>query len=275
MIKKLVLGLSLALSGFLMVPVAQSAAPVPASYGFEICNEGWTVTESSDENVGGEWDRSPPGANNSQYASGIIPYPQGLTPDDPEAVSYEAFFLSPVHTFAAPGTITYWLRHNLETVQPPLEGGDFLYVELSKNGGAFEEVETFQGLSPTFTEQQIVVPSSGQWQLRYHLYSDNNTSGEGGSGGYVFVDDIVFEAPRPASATCDPPPADNCTKSGNGNDNTLRGTAQADKLCGKGGNDKLYGKGGKDVLNGGRGNNDKCYGGPGQDTFKGCETMEQ
>ena len=278
MMKKLVPGLILALTAFLMVPMAKSAAPVPAAYGFEICDEGWTIEESSADPVGGEWGRLPPGANNSQYAEGIVPYPQAAHPGDPEAVSYETWFTSPVHTFAAPGTINYWLRHNLETVQPPLEGGDFLYVELSKNGGAFESVKTFQGLAPAYTEQEVVVPSAGQWRLRYHLYSDNNTTGEANSGGYVYVDDITFDAPRPASATCDtepPPPGSDCTKSGNANDNTIRGTSKADKLCGKGGNDRLVGKAGKDVLVGGPGNNDTCIGGKGADTFKGCETKTQ
>ena len=283
MIKRLMRALPVALAVLLVTPMWGSTAPA-TTYGFEECPEGWTVRESREDPLDdpGEWKPSTPGnPEGSQLrAFRTKPYPFAAQAGDPEAVSYEAWLKSPVHSFGGPSKISYWISHNLETVPPdlPVTGGDFLYVELSTDGGrTFKKVQTIQGLSTGFVKKEVSVPSGGQVVLQFHLYSDNNTSGEGNSGGEVAIDDVVFPAPRPSSATCGgggttPKP---CTKSGNAKANEIRGTSGPDKLCGKGGNDKLYGKGGKDTLLGGKGSNDVCIGGPGRDTFKGCEKKKQ
>jgi hypothetical protein len=287
--KRLSMGLIMALAGFLLVPIMGSeAAPAPAEYGFEECAEGWKVTESRDEPTDdpGEWKPSSPGNPDGTplQAFRSQPYPFAAQNGNPDEVSYEMWLTAPVHTFAAPGKITYSVKHNTETVPPglPVTGGDFLYAQVKVNGGDWEDKKTYKGLSNGYpalwVADEISVPA-GQIEFRFYFYSDNNTSGEGNSGGEVAIDDVAFDAPRPAGATCEggggnPPPAKKCTKSGNNKANTINGTGKADRLCGKGGNDKLYGKGGKDVLDGGPGK-DKCYGGPGKDTFKSCETKKQ
>lgn len=286
MSKRLTLGLVVGLMAFLLAPTAGSTAPAPATYGFEECAEGWVVSESRDEpsDDPGEWKPSSPGNPDGTplQAFRTQPYPFAAQNGNPEEVSYEAWLTSPVHTVTTAGDITYMIKHNTETVPPglPVEGGDFVYAELSVDGGPWQEKETYSGLSdgyPALWISGTIAAPEGQVQLRFRLYSDNNTTGEGNSGGEVSIDDVEFPAARPTGTNCgdEPPPAGKCTKSGNSKANTLRGTNKADRLCGKGGNDKLYGKGGKDVLNGGPGKNDVCYGGPGQDTFKGCETKKQ
>lgn len=284
--KRFIMGLAIGLIGFLIAPISGSTAPA-TTYGFEECAEGWVVTESRqhEADTAGEWKPSSPGNPDGSpvQAFRTQPYPVAAQAGDPTAESYQAWLTSPTHTFAAPGKIAYTIKHDLETVPEsplPIEGGDFIYVMLSTNGGStYTKVDTISGLSPVFAAKEVTVPKAGQVKLQFHLYSDNNTSGQTGSAGEVAIDDVVFPTPRPSSATCEggeepPPTTKPCTKSGNGGNNTLQGTAKADKLCGKGGKDTLYGKGGKDVLVGGPGN-DKCYGGPGRDTFKGCETKKQ
>ena len=276
---------------FLLAPTTASTAPAPANYGFETCAEGWVVTESREEpnDDTGEWKPQSPGNPDGTplQAFRSQPYPFAAQNGNPDEVSYEMWLTSPVHTVTTPGDITFALKHNIETVPPglPVSGGDFLYAELKVNGGAWQQKETYSGVSegyPALWTTGTVAAPAGQVQLRFYFYSDNNTSGEGNSGGEVAIDDVTFPANRPANATCEggggnppPPPPKKCTKSGNSKNNTLNGTKKADNLCGKGGNDKLYGKGGNDVLNGGPGNKDKCFGGPGKDTFKGCETKKQ
>lgn len=277
------LGLTAAMMGVLMVPAFGPAGAAPATtYGFEECAEGWTVEESRDDPADdtGEWKPSTPGNPDGTplQAFRTFPYPFAAQAGDPEAVSYEAWLTSPVHSFGGSSKIVYYIKHNLETVPPglPVTGGDFLYVELSTDGGeTFEKKDTIQGLSTGFVKHEVTVPEAGDVVLQFHLYSDNNTSGEGNTGGEVAIDDVVFPTPRPASATCEGGGGEpKCTESGNRKGNTIRGTGGADRLCGKGGKDKLYGKAGKDVLVGGRGN-DTCIGGRGKDTFKGCETKRQ
>ena len=284
MIRKLLPLVGAALVALLISPMMATTAPA-TTYGFEECAEGWTVEESREEAADdpGEWKPSPPGnpEGSPLQAMRTMPYPFAAQAGDPEAVSYEAWLKSPVHTFSGASKITYYIKHNLETVPPdlPVEGGDFIYVERSINGGqTFKRVDTIQGLSTGFVKKEVNVPSGGgQVQIQFHLYSDNNTSGEGNTGGEVAIDDVVFPTPRPANTTCEGGGGEEpkCTKTGDGKANTLRGTDGADRLCGKGGNDKLYGKGGKDVLLGGKGRNDVCVGGAGKDTFKGCEEKRQ
>ena len=281
MIKPLMRALPLALVTLLITPTWVSSAPA-ATYGFEECAEGWTVEESREDPLDdpGEWKPSNPGNPDGTplRAFRTKPYPFAAQAGDPEAVSYEARLKSPVHSFGGPSKISYYISHNLETVPPdlPVTGGDFLYVERSINGGPFRKVATIQGISTGFVKKEISVPSAGNVQIQFHLYSDNNTSGEGNSGGEIAIDDVVFPAPKPASAACEGGGGGTpCTKTGNAQPNTIRGTSGPDKLCGKAGNDKLYGKGGKDTLLGGKGGNDTCIGGPGRDTFKGCENKQQ
>ena len=269
-----------ALVALMATPMWGSTAPA-TSYGFEECTEGWTVRESREEPLDdpGEWKPSNPGnpEGTPLQAFRTKPYPFAAQNGDPEAVSYEAWLTSPVHSFGGPSRISYYISHNLETVPPdlPVTGGDYVEVERSTNGGqTWKVVQKIQGLSTGFVKKQISVPTAGQVQIRFHLYSDNNTSGEGNSQGEVAIDDVVIPAPRPSSATCGGGTTPTCTKSGNAKANTIRGTSGPDRLCGKGGNDKLYGKGGKDTLIGGPGR-DTCVGGPGRDTFKGCETKKQ
>jgi hypothetical protein len=281
MTRRLILGLATALMAFMMTPMAASTAPA-TSYGFEECAEGWTVTESREEPLDdpGEWKPSPPGnpEGSPLQAFRTQPYPQAAQNGNPEEVSYEAWLTSPVHSFPGASKISFYVKHNIETVpeNPVVTGGDFLYVELSTNGGdTWQKKATINGISTGFVKKEVNVPTAGEVQLRFHLYSDNNTSGEGNSGGEIAIDDVVFPAPRPTSATCEGGGGGTkCTKSGNAESNTIRGTDGADRLCCKGGGDKLYGKGGKAVLLGGKGK-DTCIGGPGKDTFKSCETKRQ
>lgn len=289
--RPILVAIATVLMTFLLAPTTASTAPAPADYGFEECAEGWVVTESSSDPGydTGEWAPKPPGNPDGTplQAFRSQPYPQALQNGNPEEVSYEMWLTSPVHTVAAPGDITFSVKHNIETVppNPVVSGGDFLYAELKVDGGGWQKKETFNGVSegyPALWRNVTIAAPAGQVQLRFYFYSDNNTSGEGNSGGEVAIDDVSFPANRPAGTTCagggggnQPPPPKKCTKSGNSKPNTINGTAKADHLCGKGGNDKLYGKGGNDILNGGPGNKDKCFGGPGKDTFKGCETKKQ
>ena len=290
MTKRLIQGLTVAMAALLTTPLWASTAPA-TSYGFEQCAEGWTVKESREDPLDdpGEWKPSPPGNANGTPAQAFRtkPYPFAAQNGNPDEVSYEAWLKSPIHTFGGASKISYYISHNLETVPPnlPVTGGDFLYVEVSTDGGrTFKKVDTIQGLSTGFVKKEISVPSGGSVQIQFHLYSDNNTSGEGNTGGEVAIDDVVFPAPRPAGTTCDGSGGGGggggggtptkCTKTGNNKANTIRGTAGPDKLCGKGGKDKLYGKAGKDALLGGKGF-DTCIGGPGKDTFKGCEKKKQ
>lgn len=279
MIRRLFQVLMVVSVAFVATPITSSSAPATV-YGFEECAEGWTVRESREDPADdpGEWKPSPTGNPDGSplQAFRTFPYPFAAQAGDPEAVSYEAWLTSPVHTFGSASKITYYIKHNLETVPPglPVTGGDFIYVMLSTNGGgSFKKVDTIQGLSTGFVKKEVTVPA-GQVVLQFHLYSDNNTSGEGGTGGEVAIDDVVFPAPRPAGTTCDGGGTPKCTKTGNSEANTINGTSGPDRLCGKGGKDKLYGKGGKDVLVGGKGR-DLCVGGKGQDTFKGCEVERQ
>lgn len=282
MTKILMRALPIALVALMATPMWASTAPA-TTYGFEECAEGWTVEESREEPLDdpGEWQPSNPGnpEGTPLRAFRTKPYPFAAQNGDPSAVSYEAWLKSPIHSFGGASKITFYISHNLETVPPdlPVTGGDFLYVELSTDGGqSFRKVRTIQGISTGFVKKEIPVPTGGQVQLQFHLYSDNNTSGEGNSGGEIAIDDVVFPAPRPGSATCEgSPPPPKCTKSGNAKANSIRGTSGPDRLCGKAGNDTLRGKGGKDTLLGGKGNNDTCIGGPGKDTFKGCEKKKQ
>ena len=274
MIKKLVPGLILALITSLIVPWVGSAAPASTTYGFEECNEGWKVEENDPNAPGGDWTRTPPG-DGSTMAFRIFPYPIGGagSPGD----TYETMLVAPVHSIAGGNIkIAYSLAHNTEATY------DFLHFETSTNGTSWDIRKTYDGLSeafPTFIKEEVTFAHpGGRLYARFRLTSDQLVSGNGNDG-QVAVDDVTFPAARPAGAGCgggggDDPPPPKCTKSGNGNNNTLRGTAKADRLCGKGGKDRLYGKGGKDVLLGGRGK-DTCIGGPGKDTFKSCETKKQ
>lgn len=72
-------------------------------------------------------------------------------------------------------------------------------------------------------------------------------------------------------------PTPDCTKSGGGGANRLRGTGGPDILCAKGGRDRLFGKDGEDQLIGGKGRdrvkggakNDLLIGGRGHDKLNG------
>lgn len=279
--KRLMPLVGIALAGLMITPMWATTAPA-TTYGFEECAEGWTVTESRNDPADdpGEWKPSPPGnpGGTPLQAFRTQPYPFAAQAGDPEAVSYEAWLTSPVHSFGGASKISFFVKYDIEFVEPNpvVTGGDFLYVERSMNGGeTFKKVKTFQGVSEGFVKHEVRVPAAGQVVLRFHLYSDNNVSGESGAAGEIAIDDVVFPTPRPAGTTCEGGGGEQCTKSGDGKANTIRGTDGPDRLCGKGGNDKLYGKGGRDTLLGGKGRNDVCVGGGGKDTFKGCEEKRQ
>ncbi len=303
--RRIALGISMILVGVafasMMVGVG-SAQQGTATYGFEECEEGWTVEINSDNPVAPGWERAAPG-DESEFAWHATDIPVTGT---------ETFLISPVHQ-AAGSAVNLGYRFAYSNV-----GDDFelLAVEWSTDGAAWTELENYQGESegyPAFIDgSQTFTPPAGPFQVRFRFFSD--VLGEGTA--LADVDNVTINRPEPAEATCETPSASpsgstsasasptgspaptvsptggpspspspteppvdprGCTIFGTEDNDELTGTSGADIICGyegndtingRGGNDKVYGDSGGDSVRGGSGN-DRLKGGGGKDNLRG------
>jgi uncharacterized repeat protein (TIGR01451 family) len=102
-------------------------------------------------------------------------------------INYSLTLTNPINMSSAPVCyLNFWNRYDVEN------GYDFGYVEISSdNGSSWQTISTYTGTNLTWTQQSFDITSyvnaSNQVKLRFRLYSDANTVGQG-----WWIDDIKF-----------------------------------------------------------------------------------
>jgi Ca2+-binding RTX toxin-like protein len=290
--RRVILGIAVAATALAMAPMLvgiSSAQQGTTTYTFEECEEGWTTESASENPLATSWERTA-GGHESEF-SFALSGPGGLEDES---------LVSPAHTgTGAAVTVSYFLNYETE------EDFDFLTLDWSTDGAAWETLKEYSGTSegfPEFVEDSATfTPPAGAFQIRFRYVSDFPAPP---SPGEMAVDDIKVNRPRPADATCASPSASasatssasptasptgspnptvspsptasptprpderDCTLQGTDEDDTLTGTSGNDVICSYGGDDTVLGKGGNDTLYG-DGGEDNLRGGGGKDKLKG------
>jgi hypothetical protein len=152
---------------------------VAGPFGFELGDEGWTATSTSDTMF---WRRGAPGHVSSNSFQ-VIPYTDEAS----------ATLTSPEMTLPAESSVsvTWWQHLNLE------EGFDYVSVQWSSDGLAWHAIEgaAFTGLNPDypdFTQMSAsFVAPAGSLLIRFQLASDQLVSSPPYEG--VAIDDVLVQ----------------------------------------------------------------------------------
>jgi hypothetical protein len=152
---------------------------VAGPFGFELGDEGWTATTTSDTMA---WRRSAPGhASTSGFQ--VIPYTDEAS----------ATLTSPAMTLPADSSVTvsWWQHLNTE------DGFDYVALQWSSDGTAWHAIDgaAFTGMNPDFpnftqTSVSFVAPA-GPLHLRFQLASDQLVSAPAYTG--VAIDDVLIQ----------------------------------------------------------------------------------
>lgn len=259
------------------------------TYGWETCEEGWTVGDEGMAPTGlAEWTRGEPGQDSDiSFQTGQYSQLQ------------EATLTSPPYSFEGGElTVDFAIAHDVEPAGDETIF-DHVAVEWSVDEGDWTVEAQYAGQNegyPEFIEESITIePPAGELLIRFRLHSDELLSSveEGYEG--AFVDNVTIPLSRPEGTGCEeeadpsasptdgepsPDPTDDddddddgdggsdCTITGTRYGDHIDGTDGDDVICARGGNDVIRGLGGNDVIRGGRGD-DVLRGGPGDDTIRG------
>ncbi len=129
--------------------------------------------------VQGSWAWKTDYYHSPTHSFGYAPYPNNA--------NYSLTLTNPINMQSAPVCyLTFWNRYSLEN------GWDFGHVELSSNNGlTWQSLISYTGINLNWTEQSFdvtqYVNAASQFKIRFRLYSDGNTLGQG-----WWVDDIKF-----------------------------------------------------------------------------------
>ena len=197
---------------FFRDPVSLGTPTTHATFDFEAGPEGWTETtidhQDPDLPADTEWRHGNPGASDTEL-------PDGSRPEDaskkgwtakPYFDSNEALLTSPPVTFT--GTVSaveFWENHDLEQgVAGVFTPVDALKVEVSRDGGTtWQTVAQYQEQSrnyPNYIFRRDTFPTlAGQVQVRFNLFSDNNTSFPPYEGAAVDKVSFVSYSPPPTA----------------------------------------------------------------------------
>lgn len=280
----LILSLIFASVSALSIVAGAGMADEHPTYGWETCEEGWTVGDEGTAPAGlAEWTRGEPGQDSEiSFQTGQYSELQDPTLTSP-TYPWEGGEL----------TVDFAIAHDVE----PADGEDIfdhVAFEWSVDEGDWTVEAQYPGQNegyPEFIEESITFePPAGELLIRFRLHSDDLFSSvtEGYEG--AFVDNVTIPEPRPEGTGCEeegdpsasptngepsPDPTDDdedddgdCTITGTRYGDHIDGTEEDDVICARGGNDVIKGLGGNDVIRGGRGD-DVLRGGPGDDTIRG------
>lgn len=267
----LILSLILVAVSALSVIAGSGVAQEDQTYGWETCEEGWTVADEGTVPGLAEWNRAEPGQNSDiSFQTGQYSELQEATLTSP-AYAWEGGSL----------TVDYAIAHQVE----PADGEDIfdhVAFEWSVDEGDWTVEKQYPGENegyPEFIDESITFePPAGELLIRFRLHSDDlfSSVSEGYEG--AFVDNVTIPLPRPEGTGCEeegepsasptngepsPDPTD-----GDGRGCTITGTRYGDHIDGTDGDDVICSLGGDDLING-LGGNDTIYGGPDDDTLRG------
>jgi len=152
---------------------------VAGPFGFEIDDEGWTATQTSDTMF---WRRGAPG-HTSGTSFQVIPYTNEAS----------ATLTSPQMTLSAVSSVvvTWWQHLNVE------EGFDYVSLQWSSDGQAWNAIDgaAFTGFNPDYPDFSEVsatfVAPAGSLFLRFQLASDQLISTPPNEG--VAIDDVLVQ----------------------------------------------------------------------------------